>query len=310
MKNKKALVPVAAGGATAAAAAYSFGGAMILYSKFCRGVHEIRIAPENEESAREVNELQAPQLWGFTSFDGLKLKAHFYPALAENSHRYAIVVHGFHGNYTDMMPYALHYLKAGYNVLMPHLRGHGLSEGTYVGFGYHDHYDLCGYIDLLREKDPESEIILHGMSMGAATVMMAAGEYLPKNVKCAIEDAGYTSAIEQCTFNLKTLYHLPAFPILNITDLTMQLRHHYSLKECTPIKSVAHANVPILFIHGDKDDFVPYHMLQPLYDACTSEKDILTIEGAGHVQSVFTDLEKFWGKVDEFVSKYVGKAEA
>ena len=309
MKNKKALVPVAAGGATAAAAAYSFGGAMILYSKFCRGVHEIRIAPENEESAREVNELQAPQLWGFTSFDGLKLKAHFYPALAENSHRYAIVVHGFHGNYTDMMPYALHYLKAGYNVLMPHLRGHGLSEGTYVGFGYHDHYDLCGYIDLIREKDPASEIILHGMSMGAATVMMAAGEYLPKNVKCAIEDAGYTDAYEQCTYNLNTIYHLPAFPILNLTDLTMRIKHHYSLKECTPIKSVAHANVPILFIHGDKDDFVPYHMLQPLYDACTSEKDILTVEGAGHVQSVFTDPDKFWNKVDEFVAKYVGTVE-
>ena len=309
MKKKNVLAPIAAGGATAAAA-YSLGGGLALYYAFCRGKHEITIAPENEAATKEVNELRSPELWGFTSFDGLKLKAHFYPALEKDSHRYAIVVHGFHGNYTDMMPYALHYLKAGYNVLMPHLRGHGLSEGNYVGFGYHDHYDLCGYIDLLREKDPESEIILHGMSMGAATVMMAAGEYLPKNVKCAIEDAGYTSAIEQCTFNLKTLYHLPAFPILNITDLTMQLRHHYSLKECTPIKSVAHANIPILFIHGDKDDFVPYHMLQPLYDACTSEKDILTIEGAGHVQSVFTNPEKFWGKVDEFVSKYVGKAEA
>lgn len=296
----------------AAASAVSVTSALSLYHAFMHGNHEIKVSEENVPAQEEVSRLSSPETWSFVSFDGLKLKAFFYPCPAHLipdsetfSHKYAICVHGYHGCYTDMMPYAAHYLKEGYNVLMPMLRGHGLSEGDYVAFGYYDHYDIMGYIDLIREKDPKAVIILHGISMGAAAVMMTAGEMLPDNVKAAVEDAGFTSAYEQCRYNLRTQYHLPAFPVLTMTNALIRMRLHYSLTDAEPIEYVKHATLPILFIHGDQDDFVPFRMQKPLYDACTSEKDILTVHGAAHVKSVFVDPEAYWQKTDAFLSNYV-----
>lgn len=279
----------------------------VLFTKLFAGAHEIRLTDKYKDANQKVNDLQSPEIWGFTSFDKLKLKAHFYPALTEDSHLYAICVHGYQGAYTDVMAYCLHYLENGYNVLLPHLRGHGMSEGNYAGFGYHDHYDLCGFIDLIREKDPQAKIVLHGHSMGAATVMMTAGEQLPSCVICAIEDAGYTDAEEQLLYNMKQKSKLPASLILNMTDLMVQAKYHYSIKDCTPIESVTHASVPIFFVHGDADTLVPYSMLQPLYDACVSEKEILTIPGARHVNSVLDDPETYWQRIDAFIARFMNK---
>lgn len=306
MTQKSPFAKIAGGvaGATAAASALSAFGALFMFTNFTKGNHEIAVHDHNLPFYNAVTSGYASELWSFTSFDGLKLKAHYFQASAP-SHRYAITVHGYHGNYTDMMPYAQHYLEAGFNVIMPHLRGHGLSEGSYAGFGYHDHYDLCGWIDLLIEKDPEAQIILHGMSMGAATVMMASGEYLPSNVKCTIEDAGYADAYEQCTYNLKQLCHLPSFPVLNLVDLLIRARWKFSLRDAVPIRSVSHACVPMLFIHGEADTFVPYSNLQPLYDACNTEKEILSVKDAAHVRSVFTDPEAFFAAIDQFTARYL-----
>lgn len=301
-KAKKALAPVA--GSVAGVAALSVGGAYAMLKKLTVGTHEIRVAEDNKAAYGEVTASFDSELWGFTSFDGLKLKAHHFSP-KEASHVFVVLVHGYYGNYTDMMPYALHYLSKGYEVVMPHLRGHGLSEGNYVGFGYHDHYDLCGFVDLIKERDPECKIILHGMSMGAATVLMASGEYLPGNVKCVVADSSYTNAFEQCTYNMKNLYKLPHFPLLDILDVMMRLRYKYSLKECAPIRSVAHATTPILFIHGEEDDFVPFYMQEPLYEACSSEKEKLAVPGARHVASVFADPDLFWKTTDAFTEKYL-----
>ena len=86
----------------------------------------------------------------------------------------------------------------------------------------------------------------------------------------------------------------------------MRFKHHYSSKEAAPIKYVANAEVPMLFIHGDQDNFVPFSMLQPLYETCTSaEKDFLVVVGAEHANSVLVNPELYWQKVDSFISKYI-----
>jgi len=135
---------------------------------------------------------------------------------------------------------------------------------------------------------------------------MAAGEYLPANVKCVIADCGYTSGWDQNVHMLKSKYHLPAFPILHIGDLLMRIKHHYSYKEASPIKYVAKATVPMLFIHGDQDEFVPFSMMQPLYEACSNpEKDFLVVVGAEHANSVLINPELYWQKVDSFIDQYI-----
>ncbi|MCF0135032.1 MAG: alpha/beta hydrolase [Lachnospiraceae bacterium] len=301
-KKHSPLLPVLGG--ILGAGAVSVGGAYAVMKVTIAGNHKFFIWPDNKPFYDKVTSTYASELWTRRSFDHLKLKAHHFSPKAP-SHTWAVVVHGYHGNYTDMMPYACHYLEKGYQVLMPHLRGHGLSQGDYVGFGYHDHFDLMTFIDSIVKKDPQARILLHGMSMGAATVMMASGETLPSQVKCTIADAGFTDAYEQCAYHMKRAYHIPAFPVLDALDFLMKLRYKYSLRQCTPIRSVTHACVPILFIHGEADDFVPYSMMQPLYEACSSEKKMLSVKDAKHVESIFKDPELFWKTADAFAEKYL-----
>lgn len=297
-KSKLAIAPLALGSAA------SFIGGLFFYRNFIRRAKSSDLRPNLQALSDQLSSQHTEELWGFTSFDGLQLKAHFYSGQPE-SHRYALLVHGYHDTAARMADHALHFLAKGYHVLMPDLRGHGLSEGNYVGFGYHDHYDILGYIDLIREHDPEAQILLFGISMGAATVMLASGEFLPANVKCIIEDCGYTSAWQQCKHNMKTIYHLPAFPVLTITNLMLKLKHHYSFKEAAPIKAVARASVPMLFIHGAQDDFVPFFMQKQLYDACSSpEKELLTVEGAVHANSNEVAPALYWQTVDAFIEKH------
>ena len=137
--------------------------------------------------------------WFEMSEDGLRIHANFISSPnPDGDHRYAICVHGYSDTSESVGQYAMVYRDIyGMNVLLPDLRGHGKSEGTYVGYGYHDRLDIIVWIDRILEKDPEAMILLHGISMGAATVMMTTGEKLPSNVKACVEDAGYSTAVEE-----------------------------------------------------------------------------------------------------------------
>ena len=206
------------------------------------------------------------------SFDNLKL--HGYILKTENSDKWAITVHGYTNKAESMSAMAYKYHSLGYNILMPDLRGHGKSEGSYVGMGWHDRLDILKWIDLIIKENKDAKILLHGISMGAGTVMMVSGEELPENVKVIIEDCGYTSAKEQLAYNLKTMFKLPSFPILNFCSLITKIKDNYFISEASAIKQLQKAKVPILFIHGDKDKFVPFYMLDKLYNACSSKKEI------------------------------------
>ena len=239
------------------------------------------------------------------SFDGLKLHAHEVVS-NKNTNKWAVTVHGYMTDAFSLSTKALHYYDIGYNILAVDLRGHGKSKGNYIGMGYHDAKDLIEWLKYIVSKDSECEILVHGVSMGAATVMIASSqEELPKNVKVIIEDCGYSSALEQFKYQLKKLFNVPSFPILNIANLIVKIKAGYYLNEACPIECVKNSKVPMMFVHGDDDTFVPFYMLDELYEACASEKKKLIIEGASHAHAESENPDKYWSEIDSFVNKYI-----
>ena len=238
------------------------------------------------------------------SFDNLKL--HGYKVLnPNNSNKWVITVHGYTSEGINMSSYAKNYYDMGYNVLIPDLRSHGLSEGDYIGMGWDDRLDIISWINNILEDNADAEIILHGVSMGAATVSMVSGEDLPSNVKAIVADCGYTSVWDEFAYQLDDLFSLPQFPILNVSSLVSKVRAGYFLGTASSLKQVEKSKTPMLFIHGDKDDFVPYYMMEELYNATSSEKEMLTIKDAGHAKSSEVDPETYWTTVYNFTNKYI-----
>ena len=239
-----------------------------------------------------------------TSSDNLKL--HAYEVKNENkTDKWAIVVHGYTSEGKLLSSKAKHLYNMGYNVLVPDLRSHGTSEGNYIGMGWHDRLDIIDWITYIVKNNPKSEIALHGTSMGSATVLMVSGEKLPSNVKAIVADCGYTSVYDEFSYQLKQLFNLPAFPIMNFSDVVTHIRAGYCLNDASAINQVKKSTTPILYIHGDKDDFVPYYMMDELYNATNSEKEKLTIEGGEHANSDLVNPKLYWSTVNSFLEKYI-----
>ena len=233
------------------------------------------------------------------------LKLHGYELKnGQNSNIWAIVVHGYYGQGTDMMYYAEQYYERGYNVLVVDLRGHGKSEGDYIGMGWHDRLDIIDWANYVINKNSNCQIILHGVSMGAATVMMATGENLPDNIKVAIEDCGYTSIWDEFEMQLKVIFNLPTFPVLNAASVVCKIKAGYMLEEGSAVEQVKKSKTPTLFIHGEQDSFVPFEMLDIVYEAANCEKEMLVVEGAAHAESSSVNPNLYWGTIDNFIKKY------
>lgn len=227
----------------------------------------------------------------------------------QEGHRYAILFHGYAGNAAQMAAFAKVYWDSGYTCITPDALAHGGSDGKYIGMGWLERPDVLAWINWILEKDPAAEIVLHGISMGGATVMMAAGEALPSNVKCIVEDCGYSSVWDEFKLQLKYIFHMPAFPLLNSASFFCKIRAGYSFEEASAVNQLEKATVPMLFIHGEEDTFVPYEMLDVVYNACASaEKQKLSVPGAAHGASSSTDPDLYWTTVLDFVNKYVAPA--
>lgn len=242
-----------------------------------------------------------------TSDDGLKL--HGYLAENEKSGgKYVIVFHGYTSEGSHMKKYVKRFYDLGYGVLALDARAHGASEGDICGMGWLERKDALRWIDMLIQKNVDCKIVLFGVSMGGATVMMTAGEEeLPSQVVAGIEDCGYTSVWDEFGYRLKKMFRLPSFPILNLASLITKWRGGYDFKEASAIEQVKKCSIPMLFIHGEKDKFVPFSMLDKLYNAAECDKRKLIIPGAGHTKSASTDPDTYWGTVEEFLGGYLPK---
>jgi uncharacterized protein len=264
------------------------------------------VAEANKMADAEFLENHAPSTMNVISNDKLKLKLNAYIFENEPSnHKWAVVVHGYTSEAKQMTRWVRNFHENGYSVISPDLRGHGQSEGDYIGMGWHDRKDLLLWVDEIIKKDPEAEIVLFGISMGGATVMMASGEELPPNVKVIVEDCGYSSVSDVFIYQLDDLFGLPEFPVIQAANTVTNIRAGYDLYEASAVKQVAKSKTPMLFIHGDADTFVPYEMLDDVYNAAGVDKDKLVIAGAGHGDAEKVDPVAYWNSVWGFVGKYI-----
>lgn len=243
-----------------------------------------------------------------TSFDGLSLHATYFPAIETKSDKVKKAVICFHGytgeGLSNHIAIADYFLKHGYAILLPDARAHGESEGEYIGFGCLDRQDALGWIEwLIEECGEDIEIMLHGTSMGGATVLMTSGLQLPDNVRGIVSDCGFTSPKEVFTHVLNNMYHLPAFPAIQGADLLNKKLAGYGMDECNAKHEVKKAEVPILFIHGSADTFVPCSMCHEIYDNCSSPKRKLIVEGAAHAESYYKNMESYEKALDEFAEE-------
>ena len=237
--------------------------------------------------------------WTLESFDGLKLHAKkFSPA--ENSNRWAILVHGYGRDGTFAYDYADEYLKRGWNVLVPDLRAAGDSEGQFITMGAFESRDVADWAKKISAENPDAKIVLHGVSMGAATVMMTAA-LEPKNLVAVVEDCGYTSAYEMFTAQLNKIFGLPEFPVMPCANLVCKLKTGVKISDAAPINFVDKINVPVLFIHGDEDKLVPFEMMGELYDKTSAPKEKFVVNGAGHADSKRINPKIYFDKVFAFL---------
>ncbi len=249
---------------------------------------------------KEIN----PEMLTVYSSLGRDMRAEFIPA-KEKSDKWAIVIHGYTANPRFMAYYALQYVERGFNVILPHMVGHDSDTVKYCSMGYKDKTVIIDWINYIIACNPEAKILMHGVSMGGATTMLVTGENIPSNVVCAIADCGYTSCWDEYKHQAKQMFNMPAFPIVHSANLASVRHKNFDFKKCAPIDAVKKSSTPTLFIHGEDDDFVPYRMMQSLYDNCSaSDKQMLSVPGAFHGNSAFANSELYWNTVNDFIEKY------
>ena len=251
-------------------------------------------------------------------------KAHaIYLYAPKTTEKTAVVVHGYQVRSEGMLHIAyLYNHDMGYNVLLPDLYGHGESEGDHIQMGWKDRWDVIRWSEIaneifkvkgdkLRAKSDERKVkntrqVIHGNSMGAATTMAVSGEKTPDYVKCFVEDCGYTSVWDIFSSELKLRFGLPEFPILYTASATARAKAGYGFKEASALQQVQNCEKPMLFIHGDADDYVPTRMVYPLYGAKPGDKELWVVPGASHANSYRDNREEYTRRVGEFVGRYIG----
>jgi uncharacterized protein len=236
------------------------------------------------------------------SYDGLTLKGRFLKK-PNSIGKVVILAHGYKGSSEQMPGITKDYYDMGYDVLKPDARGHGMSEGDYIGYGWHDRKDYVGWVDFLIREKKENTIFLHGFSMGAATVLMTSGEQLPKEVKGIIADSGYTTVKAELSHQLKYLYHLPAFPLMEVTSVITKIRAGYTFEEASALESVRKNKLPLFIIHGDQDELVPTEMGTEIYEAASSEKELWIVKGAGHTEAYTVSEEEYKKRLQNFLDR-------
>ena len=222
-----------------------------------------------------------------------------------------IYVFGAHGYRSygkkEFCGFAQYYLSRGINIFFPDHVASGESEGTHCTFGYYEREDCMKWLRYMTDHFGEDiKIILHGVSMGSATVCMMSGRNnLPENVKFTVADCGFTTAEELFSFKMDAL-KIPDIGLMKGVNLANKINHGFEFGDIKPVESVQNARVPMLFVHGKEDNLVPSYMAQVLYDNCsTPKKDILIVEGADHAQAHVHGKEEYEKKIDEFIEKYI-----
>ena len=238
--------------------------------------------------------------------DNIRLHA-YYVAAPTPTAKTAVIVHGYTDNAIRMMMIGYLYTRnLGYNILLPDLRYSGLSEGEAFQMGWLDRKDVMQWMEVANQIYGDStRMVVHGISMGAATTMMVSGEAQPDYVKCFVEDCGYTSVWDQFGKELKEQFGLPEFPLMYTANWLCDWTYGWSFSEASALEQVKKCSLPMLFIHGEKDDYVPTWMVYDLYATKPEPKEIWTVPNADHATSYKLNKETYTEKVKQFTDKYI-----
>lgn len=255
------------------------------------------------EKGRELfDSLEKEEVW-MESFDGLKL----HGTLIKNGDgkKLLIEAHGYRSNakhdFIAAMPY---FYNHGFSFLLIDQRAHGESEGEYITFGVHERLDMRDWVYFVMEKlGTDIDIVLHGISMGATTVLLASELDLPENVKGIIADSGFVSPYDIFVRVLDHTYHAKPFPILNIAGIMAEHRANFGIKDASTLSAMEVNKLPILFVHGEDDDFVPIEMSEANYEACKAEKAFVRVKGARHACGYLIEKETCEKAMDTFLAK-------
>lgn len=238
------------------------------------------------------------------SCDGLRLHGYLMEQSdPKNSRGTIVLVHGWRSHpEIDFSASWKAYLAKGLNVLAIEQRAHSESEGKYICFGVKERFDLLDWLKFVCERYGEDhKLVISGVSMGAATVLMAAGEAeLPKNVVGVTADCGFVSPWAQFEYILRHSYHLPKFPLMYTTDLLSRAVADFPFRGWSTEQSLRNARIPVLMLHGLADTFVPPEHSRRSAAACASPCELLEVEGAGHGMSYLVDPDTVKAKLDAF----------
>lgn len=265
----------------------------------CAQIIDPKVKPKKMPNFPQTN-------WDIVSHDGLVLKASRFMAVTPTNN-WVVVVHGYGRTQNSVFDIADYYLQQGFNVLTPDLRAAGTSEGQYLSMGHFESEDLLLWIQKIVDEDKNARIALHGVSMGGATVMLTSAKKPISNVKVLIEDCGFTSAYEMFAKELKRMYGLPAFPIMNFVDIVCKYKTGHFLSEAAPVDVIEHTKIPTLFIHGEEDKLAPKEMAEELYKVSTAAKYLVMIPKAEHADARIQDQDKYYGEINKFLQQHMLK---
>lgn len=255
------------------------------------------------DASRWVRENGAEDV-AIESFDGLKLMGKWLPA--EKPIGTIILFHGYHSHYlSDFGGILPLYHDLGMNLLLVRQRAHGESQGKYITFGVRERLDVLKWIEFHNTVHGKDNVYLSGMSMGTSTVLFAAGEALPENVRGITADCGFTTPAEILAITATKMFRFPGQILLPFVNLWSHLLAGFGVWDCDTRRTLARARVPILFIHGKADDFVPCWMTEAGHAACVSEKQLYLVEGAGHGMGYLMDKERIRGALLAFFREHL-----
>ena len=256
-----------------------------------------------KDMAEEVKALPTRPV-SIQNSEGMTLKAHYYPAA--NPKRLLILVHGWHSEwYKDFCASAPFFHESDCDLLMIEQRCHGESDGKYISYGVKERYDILDWLTWAETHLPRLPVYLCGLSMGATTVLMAAGLPIEGRVRGIVADCGYTSPHDIIQTTLKKTLKGASSPTLFAVEMNCRIKGNFRMDEYSALDAMAqNTNIPVLFIHGDADDFVPCVMTLENFEACQAPKEIFIVPGAGHGLAYVVDPEGYKKRVLNFFAKY------
>lgn len=236
---------------------------------------------------------------------GYMLKGYLLSA-KEESNVFVLFAHGYRADHNgDPINFEKYYYDKGYNFMSVDHTAAGESGGDFVGFDYFESQDMLKWIDYIVSRFGEDiKIILHGVSMGGATVCKMADQ-VPKQVRLIVSDCAYTSALDQFDETARSTGIPRTKELLSVFNFMNKHLAGFDLEHTNVRPHVISARVPMLFVHGGSDDFVPTKMGYELYGLCQAEKDLLIVDGAEHAQSIMIGYDEYTAKLDEFIKKYL-----